>query len=715
MNRTLLVTLCTSGVAMLAMASEPTFGRGAVADIDTRGILEQAASGRQWPTYGGTYDEQRYSPLTGITPANIGALGVAWTYEFPTSHGVEATPIVVDGVIYVSGAWSVVAALDAKTGKVLWQYDPKVPREQLARGCCDAVNRGVAVYEGRVFVGVYDGRLEALDAATGRLLWSTVTVDQSKPYTITGAPRVFKGKVVIGNSGAEYGVRGYVTAYDAETGKQAWRFYITPNPNNEPDGAASDRIHREKGYATWGDGAWKQTGGGGTAWDALVYDPDYNQLIIGTGNANPWSWKSRASNQGDNLFVGSMLAIDADTGDYRWHYQETPGDDWDYTSVQPIILTELSINGTRRKVALHAPKNGFFYVVDRSNGKLISAEKFATVNWAAGVDMETGRPVVYEQARYGITGGDFLAIPGPFGAHNWHPMAFSPKTNLVYIPVQNIPFGYADDGSFKYTPGHGAWNLGITSKQNGGPQDEPERKIMAMRTEGHLLAWDPVRQTEAWRINHGGVASSGVLATGGNLVFQGTPDGKLVAYRADNGQKMWSWQGYDGIIAGAMSYLVNGEQYIAVLSGFGGSNALHVPYFMNAKVGTNGRVLVFKLNGKATLPDNTKPVLDAQIPSDTFTEEQVAKGAALFGNCVLCHGFGMNTNNMVPDLRRSPIPSNRKAFEDIVLHGAREDKGMPNWGATLTQEDSEALRAYIASRARVLQRDLAAEKTVSKH
>ena len=265
MNRILLATLCTAAVAVLGMASEPALGRDAVANIDTKAILGQAATGKQWPTYGGTYDEQRYSPLTGITPANIGSLGVAWTYEFSTSHGVEATPIVVEGVIYVTGAWSVVAALDAKTGKVLWEYDPKVPREQLVRGCCDAVNRGVAIYQSRVFVGVYDGRLEALDAKTGKLLWSTVTVDQSKPYTITGAPRVVKGKVLIGNSGSELGVRGYVSAYDATSGKLAWRFYTTPNPQKKPDGAASDGIFARTANATWGDRvAWQTEGGGGT-------------------------------------------------------------------------------------------------------------------------------------------------------------------------------------------------------------------------------------------------------------------------------------------------------------------------------------------------------------------------------------------------------------------------------------------------------------------
>lgn len=696
--------------ACVALGSGVLVAGAGAAQVDQARMLRAASDPANWITDGGSFGELHYSALDRINTSNVSKLGLAWYADFDTNRGQQATPLMIDGVLYTSSSWSKVWAYDAKTGKELWRFDPKVPGTIAKSACCDVVNRGVAAWNGKIYVGTLDGRLIAIDAKTGKQVWSTVTVDQTKPYTITGSPRAFKGKIIIGNGGSEYGVRGYVTAYDAETGKKVWRFYITPNPENRPDGEASDKILMEKAYATWGEGAWKQTGGGGTAWDAMLYDPDFNQVLIGTGNPNPWSWKTRSSNQGDNWFVTSVLAVDADTGEYRWHYQQNPGDDWDYTSVQPIILTDLEINNVKRKVALHAPKNGFFYVIDRSNGKLISAEKFATVNWAAGIDRETGRPVVYEQARYGITGGDFLAIPGPFGAHNWHPMSLSPKTGLVYIPVQNVPFGYADDGNFKYTPGHGNWNLGVASKQNAGPQDEPERKIQAMRTEGYLLAWDPVRQREAWRVDHGVIASAGVLSTGGNLVFQGTPDGRLVAYRADNGQKVWSWQGYDGIIAGAMSYMIGGEQYIAVLAGFGGSNGLHVPFFKNPKVGTNGRVLVFKLNGTATLPDNTKPLGQAIVARDTFTEEQVAKGAALYGNCLLCHGFGMNTNNMVPDLRRSPVPSDRKTFEAVVLDGILEDRGMPRWGDKLTREDTEALRAYIQSRAKVLQRDEEAEQ-----
>jgi PQQ-dependent dehydrogenase (methanol/ethanol family) len=687
-----------SSWSQLATSAEP-------ADINTARLLAADKEPANWITVGGTSDETHYSPLERINTSNVSKLGLAWYGDFTSNRGQEATSIVVDGVLYTSGSWSKVYAYDGATGRELWNFDPQIPGAWAKNACCDVVNRGVAVWKGKVFVGALDGRLIALDAKTGKPVWSTLTVDPKKPYTITGAPRVANGKVIIGNSGSEYGVRGYVTAYDARTGKQVWRFFVTPNPENKPDGAASDNVLMAKAFSTWGEGSWKQTGGGGTVWDAIVFDREFNQIIFGTGNGTPWSWKSRSGNKGDNLFLSSLVAVDADSGAYKWHYQETPSDDWDYDSGQGIVLAQLPLNGQTRKVVLHAPKNGFFYVLDRRDGALISAEKFATMNWASGIDRATGRPVIYPQARYGVSGGDFLGVPGPFGAHSWHPMSYSPKTQLVYIPSQNSPFGFADDGTFQYHPGLGNWNLAMTSSQNGGPRDEPERKLLGMRAEGSLLAWDPVRQKEAWRVNFGTIASAGTLVTGGNLVFQGTPDGRLVAYSADKGEKLWSWQGFDGIGAGPMSYLAGGEQYVAVLAGPGGSITMHVPYFKNPRVGTNGRVLVFKLNGKTLLPDNSKPIQPPAITNEQWPADVVAKGEKLYGNCVFCHGFGLSTNNMMPDLRRSPAVPEKRLWDAIVLQGAREPLGMPNWGGKLTADDSEALRAFVATRARVLRQD----------
>ncbi len=362
-----------------------------------------------WLSHGRTYDEQRYSPLEDINDGNVKDLSLAWAVEFDTNRGQEATPIVVDGVMYLTTAWSKVMAVDAATGKVLWKFDPQPIGAKGAHACCDVVNRGVAVWQGKVFSGTIDGRLIALDAATGEKLWDVVTVDQSKPYTITGAPRVVRGKVIIGNSGAELGVRGYVSAYDAESGKLVWRFYTAPgNPADGPDGAASDEAFARFAGKTW-NGNWWEMGGGGTVWDAIVYDPEFDQLLIGVGNGSPWNHRARSAGKGDNLFLSSILALDPDTGKYKWHYQVNPGETWDFTATQQITLADLTIDGKVRKVAMQAPKNGFFYVIDRSNGKLISAEAYAPQNWAERIDVATGRPVEKPEARF--ADAPFLIYP----------------------------------------------------------------------------------------------------------------------------------------------------------------------------------------------------------------------------------------------------------------------------------------------------------------
>lgn len=678
--------------------------------LDTTRLAAASMEPQNWPTIGGTYAEARYSNLKEINTKNIARLKLAWYSDFDTNRGQEATPLVIDGVLYTSTSWSKVYAYDAASGKEIWRYDPKVPGSKAEHACCDVVNRGLAAYNGKIYIGTLDGRLQALDSKTGKLIWSTRTFDAKSVMTITGAPRVVKGKVLIGQGGAEYGTRGYVGAYDAETGNQVWRFYFTPNPENKPDGQPSDKILMEKAFPTWGDGVWKKTGGGATAWDSIVYDTDFNQVLIGTGNSNPWSSKARGG--GDNLFVGSIVALDADTGSYKWHYQQTPGDDWDFTSTQPIILTDLKIEGHLQKVLLHAPKNGFFYVIDRQNGKLISAKNFTTVNWASGIDIKTGRPIEYPAARYAKTGQRFMAMPGPFGSHNWHPMAFSPKTGLTYIPVQDIPFEYVNDDGFKYNPG--GWNLAVSSQTLAGPMNASDKKVLAMQTRGSLLAWDPVKQREVWRVQHQSVASAGVLATAGDLVFQGTPNGKFVAYSADTGKELWTYEGFDGIIAGAMSYSVNGTQYIAVLAGFGGANALHVPYIKDVKIGQTGRLLVFKLDGTAVAPNNEKLKAPAVVHDEAWSSEVIKKGAELYGNCAACHGFGTYGNNSIPDLRRSPYLVSREAWNQIVLNGQSADKGMPNWGGRLSINDSEAIRAYISDRARVLSDDEASERQISK-
>ncbi|WP_312846549.1 PQQ-binding-like beta-propeller repeat protein [Sphingopyxis sp. PET50] len=355
-------------------------------------LLKTGGTGDDWGATGFSYDEQRFSPLTDINDRNVGELGIAWFADLEDARGQEATPVVVDGVMYVTHAWSKVSAWDAATGKPLWKFDPKVPGERAVSACCDVVNRGVAVWGDKLFVGALDGRLIALDRKTGKEVWSTQTFDTAKPYTITGAPRVVKDMVLIGNGGAEFGVRGYVTAYDADTGKERWRFYTAPNPNKEKDGAASDDIFASKGNATWSDkGEWQTSGGGGTVWDAIVYDKDLDQIYLGVGNGNPWNHGTRSNGEGDNWFLSSVVALDASTGAYKWHYQETPAETWDYTATQPIILAEQQVDGKPVKVLYHAPKNGFFFTIDRTNGKLLDAKPFVEgINWATGYDMATG-------------------------------------------------------------------------------------------------------------------------------------------------------------------------------------------------------------------------------------------------------------------------------------------------------------------------------------
>lgn len=681
------------------------------ANVDQKRLVGSASEPGTWLTRGGNTDEQHYSPLAKVDTSNVERLGLAWYGEFDTNRGQQATPLVIDGVLYTSTAWSKVYAYDAATGKQLWFFDPKVPGKKAPDGCCDIVNRGVAAWKGRIYVGTYDGRLIAIDAKTGKPVWETQTTDVTRSYTITGAPRVSNGLVFIGNGGAEFGVRGYVSAYSADTGKLAWRFYITPNPEGKPDGAASDKIHKEIGLKSWGDGWWKQTGGGGTAWDALVYDKDYDQLLIGTGNGTPWSYVARSGGVGDNLFISSIVAVDAKTGAYKWHYQSTPAEEWDFTATQPIVLTELDVGGKRTKVAMQAPKNGFFYVLDRSNGKLLSAKNFMPINWAAGVDLETGRPIEYPAARYSKTGGDFLAIPGAFGAHNWPPMAYSPKTGLVYIPAQQGSFGYKHDPNFKYNPLNGAWNLAnISGHPTLAPRDEADRLSITQSFRGDLIAWDPAAQKEVWRVSYPSIGAGGTLATAGNLVFQGTPDGIFHAYAADTGKEVWSYDGRIGIIAGAMSYEIDGTQYVAVLAGLGGSAGLQIPHMKNPRAGI-GRVLVFKLDGKGTLPPYQRAHRPAQVPDETFAPELVAKGAAFYGNCVACHGYGTYTNDeVVPDLRRSPMLLHKDAFASVVHDGILESRGMVSFADRMSREDVEALRAYLVDRAKQLKADEDAEQ-----
>jgi PQQ-dependent dehydrogenase (methanol/ethanol family) len=654
-----------------------------------------------WMTYGGTYAEQRYADLDDINRDTVADLGLAWYFEFDTHRGQESTPLMVDGVIYVTTAWSKVYALDAASGEELWRYDPEVPKTTGINACCDVVNRGAAFYEGKVFVGTIDGRLIAIDAANGKPVWSKVTVDQSKPYIISGAPRAAKGKVFIGNGGAEYGVRGYVSAYDVDSGELAWRFYTVPgDPEGPADGAASDKALKELAAPTWhGRGYLDYGGGGGTVWDSIVYDPELDQLYIGTGNGSPWNRVLRSDDKGDNLFLSSVVALDPDTGSYIWHYQETPGETWDYTATQQITLATLDIDGSSRQVLLHAPKNGFFYVIDRTTGQVISAEKFVPVNWAERVDVESGRPIETPGSRY--LDAPFLSVVGGAGAHNWQPMSYSPQTGLVYIPAQEVPFVYTADEKFVYKPGE--WNLGVLLAADPLPEDDAARAEIAAGLQGRLLAWDPIKQSEAWRVEHDGPWNGGTLATAGGLVFQGLTDQTFRAYDAGNGEELWSYATEDAIITGPIAYLANDTQHIAVTVGNGGGLPLTLPTFDQPEATPNGRLLVFKLGGAGALPKRVMERPDPVLVEDFLSAEQSATAFTLYGRfCSSCHGIESLTAGVLPDLRRSPALADAQLWRSIVLDGAFSSKGMVSFGDKISESEAELLRGYVAQQAQRL-------------
>ncbi len=697
MSRTKWAIVVIAGLGVLhwvywGFSGKPGGPATRVAEITRARALAADSEPGNWLLHGRTWDEQRHSPLTLINDGNAGQLGLAWYLDLPTRRGLEATPLVVDGIMYTTSAWSLVFAIDAGTGEKLWTWDPEVPRSWGRYACCDVVNRGVAAWNGRIYVGTLDGRLAALDAATGRLLWQIKTIPDDRPYTITGAPRVFNGKVVIGNGGAEYGVRGYVTAYDAETGEQAWRFYTVPGDPALPFESEAIKMAAK----TWSGDQWWVLGGGGTAWDSFTFDPDLNLLYVGVGNGSPWNRKIRSPGGGDNLFLSSIVALDADSGEMVWHYQTTPGDHWDYTATQHMILAELEIGGRARKVIMQAPKNGFFYVLDRATGELLSAQAYVPVTWASGVDMSTGRPVENPEAVYGEAVK--LIYPSPLGGHNWQPMSYSPATGLVYIPALDQPFPFSADPDFQFT--NWDWNPGINLLNLMPPDDPSHMPPIEEIFKGHLAAWDPVAQKERWRVQHPVGWNGGVLSTAGNLLVQGTGDGRLVVYTADSGKKLWQGAAQTGIVAPPVTYTANGEQYIAVMAGWGGAFALVMGEPARAAGVRNvSRVLAFKLGGAATLPplapDNRVP----EPPAATADAAAVDRGKKLYhGTCANCHGSGAVGGGVIADLRYMDAGTH-DAFAEILLEGAYEGRGMPSYADRLNAGEAAAIHAYLIARA----------------
>jgi quinohemoprotein ethanol dehydrogenase len=660
---------------------------GKYAAVDSARLSASEKDGRDWLSTGRTYSEQRFSPLKSITPDNVGQLGLAWFADFDTRRGQESTPIEVDGVIYATSAWSKLYAYNARNGKLLWAYDPKVPGEWAVNACCDVVNRGVAVWNGKVYLGTVDARLVALDAGTGQPIWTAQVGDKDQQFTITGAPRVAKGKVLIGEAGNEYEQRGFISAYDAETGKLDWRWYTVPGDPAK----GFENPQMAMAAKTW-SGPWWKAGGGGGPWDAITYDPMTDLVLVGTGNGAPWADRD-PNHRNDNLFISSIVALHLDTGGYAWHYQTTPHDRYDFDSTQQITVADLTIQGVKRHVAMQANKNGLFYVLDVASGELLSAKAYVPgVNWTTGVDMKTGRAVLSKAADYEQTGKGFITSPGPFGAHNWHPMSFSPDTGLVYIPASQNDFGFValkgDDN-----PMGQKWNVSLMG--GGALYAHAHRQPL---NEGFVLAWDPVQAKEVWRIPVGNSRSGGTLVTAAGLLFTGNPLAKeFGAYSAIDGKPLWHTLAQTSVMAGAISYQVDGEQYVAVVAGGnanpGGGASYYTPNY--------SRLLVYKLGGTAVLPPAVAPPVQILNPPPAFgTAEELTHGGHLYDRfCGTCHGAQAQSNGMFPDLRYSGALQSADPFQAIVLDGALKQNGMVSFKSALSPADAEDVRSYIVGRA----------------
>jgi quinohemoprotein ethanol dehydrogenase len=594
-----------------------------------------------------------------------------------------------------------VYAMDARTGKLLWEYDPKVDRAWAKNLCCDVVNRGVALWGDKTYVGTLDGRLIALDRDTGKVAWEVETrINTTDAYSITGAPRIINGNVIIGNGGAEYSVRGYVTAYDAESGKKNWRFYTVPgNPSEGFEDDTQAMIAK-----TWTGEWWKNGKGGGTAWDSFAYDEKLNLLYIGVGNGANWSQQVRSPEGGDNLFISSIVAVNPDTGEYVWHYQTTPGDSWDYTATQHMILAELEIDGRKRDVIMQAPKNGFFYVIDRASGELISANNYVTVTWASHIDPESGRPVETEIAR--AADPSKLIFPSLSGGHNWHPMSYSPATGLVYIPAKESFSAFKlDVNPDKYkAEGYGLdYDTGLLFGVPDELTSEQREGIYTQAAQAQLIAWDPIKNEEVWRKQQGAYSGSGILTTKGNLIFQGNLEGKFYALAADTGNEVWSRDVQGGVMGSPVSYELDGEQYIAVVQGWGGESGLSFGVITGHLNFINvSRLLVYKLGANTALP--RVEVVEQTLPMPTLEQsdaEVIAQGNYIYHNhCAGCHGGNATSAGMIPDLRYS-INIIAPAWKAIVIDGALEGNGMPNWSEYLDIEEMEKVKAYVVHEARL--------------
>lgn len=638
-----------------------------------------------WPEHNRDQDETAFSPLARIDTRTITRLGLAWSLDLPGETSLEGTPLAVGGTLFITGTYGKIYAVDGRTGAVLWTYDPEVWRANPDKLSLNfAANRGLAYADGRVFLATFDGRLQALDARTGALVWSVETVPHQSLYFVTAAPRVFEGKVIIGNSGGDFGARAYVTAYDQRTGKQAWRFFVTPG---SPQDNAGDPV-MQHAAATWSGEFWK-TGTGGSVWDNITFDAKYHRIYIPTGNGGPTNAEQRSPGGGDNLFTAAIVALDADTGKYVWHYQYNPRDTWNYDCTQQITLTTLTLAGRRHDVLMQAPKNGFFYVIDRQSGRLLSADKFAKATWADHIDLASGRPVESADVRY--RRGSSTLWPNPVGAHSWQAMAYSPRTGLVYIPTMQNGVRYHQG-----PPQPGEFDdFGVSIGSF---------KADSQDGKGALVAWDPVLEKPRWRVQHQTLLNGGTLATAGDLVFQGTADGWFSAYDARSGARLWRFAAGQGIIAQPITFAAGGRQYISILVGYGGSASVGSDVMdVGWKWGAPRLLLTFALGGMAVLPPGRAPDFTVRALVDPNFKEgpgDVAAGRQLYMRCVVCHGRDLDpAGGVAPDLRESALALDETAFWGVVHDGALLPRGMPRF-AQLTRAEAHQILAYVRAGAR---------------
>ncbi len=650
--------------------------------------------GANWPGYGGQADEQHFSPLDEITDKTVNRLGLVWSVDIEGGNAATV-PIAVDGIVYYASGYSLVHAVDAATGKVLWVYDPevlKVAGHKMRQGWG---SRGISYGDGKIFTGTADGRLIAVDARTGKPAWVAQTVDPNDGRYITGAPRVIGNNVIVGNGGADSSsTRGYVTAYDIRSGKQAWRFFIVPGDPKE----GFENPTMAMAAKTW-SGEWWKYGGGGHAWNAFAYDPETDTVFVGTGNGAPWNHRVRSEGKGDNLFLCSIVALDAKTGAYKWHYQVNPGETWDYNAAMDMHLAELVIDGKPRKVLMQAPKNGFLYVLDRTTGKLISADKIAKVTWAKGIDLNSGRPIEVPEARF-PNGKDFELWPSAWGAHSSQPSAFSPSAGLMYVPLIEKGWHYNDRGFSSadwHRQGGFAYDFALSVTDD---VKDP------LNGTGWLLAFDPVQHKIKWKLKNASMVNGGILATAGNLVLQGKGDGHITAYTADTGKQLWDFAAQAPVFSTPISYTVKGKQYITILAGSGTAAGTYALSDRNIAANQVRRVLTFALDGKAKLPDQQiipfEAAVDPEFRADPAAE---ARGIALYGiRCGVCHGYAVISGGTAPDLRGSSIPQSFDAFEAVVRKGALQERGMPRF-EELSDQDLNDVRQYLRSRANDLRKE----------